>query len=159
MAAAEPTTAEHTTVQAGFEQALAAIDTARTQPRARPAPRGGEGPGHPGPRVGRPGPPPRLPGPGPGPNKSERALRTPVVGRKNYYGSHAEWSAHLAASVWTITATAERHHREPLAYLTSYLDACASAGGKAPEGQALHQFLPWIPGPAGSRDHDPPEII
>ena len=54
-------------------------------------------------------------------NVSERALRTPVVGRKNYYGSHAEWSAHLAARVWTITATAERHHLEPLTYLTDYL--------------------------------------
>jgi hypothetical protein len=31
---------------------------------------------------------------------------TPVVGRKNYYGSHAKWSADLAARVWTITATA-----------------------------------------------------
>jgi transposase len=160
MAAATPATGEYATAQAGFEQALAAIDTARTQPR---------GPGlHPAAKkvlatldrewdgLARHRDFPDLDLDN---NSSERALRTPVVGRKNYYGSHAEWSAHLAARVWTITATAERHHREPLAYLTSYLDACASAGGKAPEGQALHQFLPWIPGPAGSRDHDPPEII
>ena len=160
MAAAEPATGEYATAQAGFEQALAAIDTARTQPR---------GPGlHPAAKkvlatldrewdgLARHRDFPDLDLDN---NSSERALRTPVVGRKNYYGSHAGWSAHLAARVWTITATAERHHREPLAYLTSYLDACASAGGKAPEGQALHQFLPWIPGPAGSRDHDPPEII
>jgi len=33
MAAAEPATEEHATAQAGFEQALAAIDTARTQTR------------------------------------------------------------------------------------------------------------------------------
>jgi hypothetical protein len=91
-------------------------------------------------------------------NSSERALRTPVVGRKNYYGSHAEWSAHLAARVWTITATAERHHLEPLEYLTSYLSACADAGGKAPAGLALDRFLPWLPGAVGSRDHDPPKI-
>ena len=89
-------------------------------------------------------------------NKSERALRTPVAGRKNYYGSHAEWSAHLAARVWTITATAERHHLEPLEYLTSYLSACG--GGKAPAGLALDRFLPWLPGAVGSRDHDPPKI-
>jgi transposase len=160
MAAATPATEEYATAQAGFGQALAAIDTARTQPR---------GPGlHPAAKkvlatldrewdgLARHRDFPNLDLDN---NSSERALRTPVVGRKNYYGSHAEWSAHLAARVWTITATAERHHREPLACLTSYLDACASAGGKAPEGQALHQFLPWIPGPAGSRDHDPPEII
>jgi hypothetical protein len=41
-------------------------------------------------------------------NPAERALRTPVVGRKNYYGSHAKWAAELAARVWTIAATAER---------------------------------------------------
>jgi transposase len=95
-------------------------------------------------------------------NSAERALRTPVIGRKNHYGSHAEWAAHLAAQVWTITATAERNHREPLAYLTEYLNACADAGSQAPEGQALQQFLPWTPDPSdttGSRDHDPHLII
>lgn len=30
-------------------------------------------------------------------NTAERVLRTPVVGRKNFYGSQAEWAAHLAA--------------------------------------------------------------
>lgn len=84
-------------------------------------------------------------------NPAERALRTPVVGRKNYYGSHATWSADLAARVWTITATAERNHREPLAYLTEYLQACATTAGKAPQGQALQRFLPWDSGtPTGS---------
>ena len=78
-------------------------------------------------------------------NPAERALRTPVVGRKNYYGSHATWSAHLAARIWTITATAQRNHREPLALLTEYLTACATAGGTAPQGPALDHFLPWIP--------------
>ena len=80
-------------------------------------------------------------------NKSERALRTPVVGRKNYYGSHAEWSAHLAARVWTMTATAERHHHEPLAYLTGYLSACADAGGKAPQARDCIGSCPGSPAP------------
>lgn len=95
-------------------------------------------------------------------NPAERALRTPVVGRKNYYGSHARWAADLAARVWTITATAERNHREPLAYLTEYLQACATAAGKTPQGQALQQFLPWLPDPGntpGNRDDDPPKAI
>jgi transposase len=92
-------------------------------------------------------------------NAAERALRNPVIGRKNYYGSHAQWAAYLAATVWTITATAERNHREPLTYLNDYLQACALAGGKPPEGQALQRFLPWLPDPGdttGSRDNDPP---
>lgn len=95
-------------------------------------------------------------------NPAERALRTPVVGRKNYYGSHARWAADLAARVWTITTTTERNHREPLAYLTEYLQACATAAGKAPEGQALQRFLPWLPDPGdtpGNRDDDPPKTI
>jgi hypothetical protein len=38
-------------------------------------------------------------------DRAERALRTPVTGRKNFYGSGAEWAARLAADVWTVTAT------------------------------------------------------
>lgn len=149
MAAAEPATVEYATAQAEFERALAAIDTAR---RAHM-----RGPGlHPAAKKvlltldreweglvrHREFPDLDLDN-----NQSERALRTPVLGRKNYYGSHAQWSAHLAARVWTITATAERHHHEPLTYLTDYLNTCAAAGGTAPTGHALHRFLPWIPDP------------
>ncbi len=79
-------------------------------------------------------------------NTSERALRGPVVGRKNYYGSSSVVSAELAGRVWTITATAERAGLNPLTYLRAYLDECARAGGTAPTGQALTRFLPWAAG-------------
>ncbi len=163
MAAAEPATDQYTTAQAQFEQALAAIDTARRDqmrslglhPAAKKVlatlDREWDG-------LARHRDFPDLDLDN---NKSERALRTPVVGRKNYYGSHAEWSAHLAARIWTITATAERHHHEPLTHLTNYLQACATAGGKPPEGPALQPFLPWTPDTTdttGSQDHDPPKI-
>ena len=78
-------------------------------------------------------------------NRAERALRTPVIGRKNFYGSGAEWAAHLAADVWTITATAARHGIEPLGLLTGYLQACAEHGGTTPAGAGLNPFLPWTP--------------
>jgi transposase len=162
MAAAEPGSTEYAAAAAAFEQALAVIDTIRRQQMAGPAL-------HPaaakvlatldrewdGLARHRDFPDAALDN-----NISERALRTPVVGRKNYYGSHAEWSAHLAARVWTITATAERHGLEPLTYLTGYLTACAQAGGKPLDGEDLDRFLPWLPGPppTGSRDHDPPKI-
>jgi transposase len=90
-------------------------------------------------------------------NPAERALRNPVVGRKNYYGAQAEWAAHLAARVWTITATAERNGREPLAFLTDYLDACAAAGGKPPDGTALEQFFAWLPAPGDTADSPDPD--
>ena len=67
-----------------------------------------------------------------------------MIGRKNFYGSGAEWAAHLAADVWTVTATAARHGIEPLGLLTGYLQACAEHGG-APAGADLDPFLPWTP--------------
>jgi len=158
LAAAEPATGEHATATEAFEQALTVIDTTRKQQATGPAL-------HPaaakvlatldrewdGLARHRDFPDLDLDN-----NVSERALRTPVVGRKNYYGSHAEWSAHLAARVWTITATAERHGLEPLTYLTDYLDTCAHNGGKPPDGDALQRFLPWNPDHTSGRDRDPP---
>jgi hypothetical protein len=92
-------------------------------------------------------------------NTSERALRGPVVGRKNYYGSGSVVSAQLAGRVWTITATAARAGLNPLAYLRAYLDECSQAGATAPTGVALTRFLPWAASPddltAWARDPRP----
>jgi len=79
-------------------------------------------------------------------NTAERALRGPVVGRKNYYGSGSVVSAQLASHVFTITATAQRAGLNPLAYLRAYLHECARAGATAPTGEALTRFLPWAAG-------------
>ncbi len=78
-------------------------------------------------------------------NRAERALRTPVIGRKNFYGSGAQWAADLAADIWTITATAAQHGIEPLQLMTGYLQACAYADGTAPAGADLDPYLPWTP--------------
>ena len=165
LAAVSVGTAEHTTAQAAFDTALAAIDTARHDqtrdadlmvPAARKAlenlNREWDG-------LAAHRDFPDLPLDN---NPAERALRTPVVNRKNSYGSHAKWAADLAATVWTIAATAERNHREPLTYLTDYLDACAHNGGTPPEGAALDRFLPWKPdpdNPTGKRDHNPHGVV
>ena len=163
MAAAAPGSAAYTQASVAFEQALQVMDTARKQEAQiyslRPAARkvlatlDREWDGL---AAHRDFPDIDLDN-----NVAERALRTPVVGRKNFYGSQADWAAHLAAGVWSITATAQRNGHEPLAYLTDYLNACAAAGGKAPQGQDLDRFLPWKPDPdnhTGSRDHDPPPL-
>lgn len=76
-------------------------------------------------------------------NGAERALRGPVVGRKNFYGSGSVVSARLAGRIWTITATAERNGLNPLTYLGAYLNQCAHNGGTPPTGAALDRFLPW----------------
>jgi len=74
-------------------------------------------------------------------SESERRLRDPVVGRKNYYGSGAVWSGMLAAMLFTVMQTLLLNQLSPRAWLTAYLQACAEAGGKAP--QSIESFLPW----------------
>ena len=78
-------------------------------------------------------------------NAAERALRTPVIGRKNFYGSGAAWAAELAAGIWTITATAAQNDIEPLHLLAGYLTSCARNGGKPLAAGQLEPFLPWTP--------------
>ncbi len=83
---------------------------------------------------------------------AERALRRPVVTRKNAYGSRTGDAARLAARIWTVTATAEMARLNVLTYLTAYLDACGRNGGKPLTGPDLERFLPWhaAPGDLGA---------
>lgn len=76
-------------------------------------------------------------------NDAERAIRRPVVTRKNAYGSRNDDAALLATRIWTITATAEMAGLNVLTYLTAYLDACGRNGGKPLSGPELEHFLPW----------------
>jgi len=80
-------------------------------------------------------------------NASERALRRPVVTRKNAYGSRTDTAARLAATIWTVTATAEQAGLNVLTYLTAYLDACGHNNGKPLTGPDLQRFLPWTASP------------
>jgi hypothetical protein len=80
-------------------------------------------------------------------NPAEPAIRGPVVARKNAGGSRTEDAAQLAATFWTVTATAETARLNVLTYLTAYLDACGRNGGKPPAGPELDQFLPWKASP------------
>jgi hypothetical protein len=84
-------------------------------------------------------------------NAAERALRRPVVTRKNAYGSRNEDAARRAASVWTVAATAEMAGLNVLTYLTAYLDACGRNGGKPLTGPDLQRFLPWNAAPEDMR--------
>ena len=84
-------------------------------------------------------------------NPAERAIRRPVVTRKNAYGSRNEDAARLAARIWTVTATAEMAGLNVLTYLTAYLDACGRNSGKPPAGPDLERFLPWNAVPADLR--------
>jgi transposase len=74
-------------------------------------------------------------------NLAENTIRTPVNGRKNYYGSGSIWSADLAAMLFSILQTLVLWGINPRHWLTSYLSACADKGGRAP--QDIAPFLPW----------------
>jgi len=74
-------------------------------------------------------------------NESERCLRNPVIGRKNYYGSGSVWSGALTAALFTLFQTLLKNQIDPQKFLMAYFDACAQNGGKPPE--TLDDFLPW----------------
>ena len=74
-------------------------------------------------------------------NSSERRLRGPALGRKNYDGSGALWSGRLAAMLFSILATLQLWKINPRLWLRWFLDSCAAAGGQTP--QDIQPFLPW----------------
>lgn len=74
-------------------------------------------------------------------NLSERKLREPALGRKNYYGCSSLWSGALTASLFTIFQTALVNHIHPKKFLKAYLEACAQNSGSPPDN--IDAFLPW----------------
>jgi transposase len=74
-------------------------------------------------------------------NRSERILRGPALGRKNYYGSGSLWSGRLAAALFSILATLKLWKINPRLWLHWYLQSCAEAGGEAPKD--IEEYLPW----------------
>jgi transposase len=87
-------------------------------------------------------------------NASERLMRGPAVGRKNFYGSAAEWSGRLAAMLFSIFATLKMWNLNPRTWLQAFLEKCAQAGGQVPED--IRPFLPWTlsPDPASTNHVD-----
>jgi len=74
-------------------------------------------------------------------NRAEREQRSPVVGRKNYYGSGSVWSGQLAAMLFSLFQTLLTWKVNPRQWLIAYLEACAQAGGHAPPDAT--GLLPW----------------
>lgn len=74
-------------------------------------------------------------------NPAERALRGPVVGRKNYYGSYSQSSGHFTAKMFTLSETLRLNNIDPQKFLNEYFTACAKNGGKPPPN--AKDFLPW----------------
>jgi transposase len=66
-------------------------------------------------------------------NATERAIRGPVVGRKNHYGSKSRRGTEVASRLYTILETCKLHDVDPAAYLHAAVLA-------ADRGEVL---LPW----------------
>ena len=74
-------------------------------------------------------------------NLAENAVRGPVVGRKNYYGSGSKWSAQFAASMFTVLLTLDQVWGiNARLWMMEFLQACAVGRGAPPD---LSLFLPW----------------
>ncbi len=77
-------------------------------------------------------------------NTGENHLRGPVVGRKNFYGSGADWSGFLAAMAFSLFQTLGLWNINSRLWLTDYLNACAADGGKAPDKHLkASRINPW----------------
>jgi transposase len=74
-------------------------------------------------------------------NASERRIRGPALGRKNYYGSGALWSGRLAATLFSLLATLTLAKINVRTWLTWFLNCCAENGGQVPSD--ITAFLPW----------------
>ena len=74
-------------------------------------------------------------------NTAERRMRNPSMGRKNYYGSGSQWSAELAATLFSLFQTILLWGLNPHHWLYDYLQTCANRGGQVPEN--LDPFIPW----------------
>ena len=66
-------------------------------------------------------------------NATERAIRGPVVGRKNHYGSKSRNGTLVAATFYSLVETAKLHHVNPARYLLEAVRA-------SDRGEIL---LPW----------------
>jgi len=75
-------------------------------------------------------------------NIAERRMRNPGMGRKNYYGSGSQWSAGLAAMMFSLFQTILLWELNPHHWLHDYLDACANNGGQPPSD--IRPFIPWM---------------
>jgi transposase len=75
-------------------------------------------------------------------NLSERTIRGAILGRNNYFGSGAIWSAELAAQLFSIFATLPQWKINRQRWLYEYLTVCAQNGGKPPDD--LTDFIPWL---------------
>ncbi|MDI6733267.1 MAG: hypothetical protein QME16_05040, partial [Planctomycetota bacterium] len=68
--------------------------------------------------------------------------RTPVVGRKNFYGNHSDRSAEATAIFYSVIATCKLHNIEPKKFFKRYLMAYAQTETRILTQDQIESFLP-----------------
>ena len=71
-------------------------------------------------------------------NKAEQSLRSPVVGRKNYYGSGSRKMGNFAVIMFSIIHTLLLWKINPKEWLLWYFSSCLDGTP-----QSIEEFLPW----------------
>jgi len=74
-------------------------------------------------------------------NSGERAIRGPVVGRKNYYGSGSKQSAHFSTMMFTIIHTLLLNKINPRKWLSWFFEECTIKQDSI--FSEISRFLPW----------------
>jgi transposase len=75
-------------------------------------------------------------------NLAERALRTPVVGRKNFYGNHSDRATEATAVFYSILSTCKLHNVHTHKFLKRYLNSYVQTRGSPMPTELLERFLP-----------------
>ena len=75
-------------------------------------------------------------------NLAERELRTPVVGRKNFYGTHSDQATYATAIAYCILSTCKLHEVDLKKFLKRLLTAQLQCGERPMTPEQLETFLP-----------------
>jgi len=74
-------------------------------------------------------------------NRSERAIKPFVIGRKNWLFANTPQGARSSATIYSLVETAKENGLNPLTYLTYLFEQLPNIDAKDP--QALDRLLPW----------------
>jgi transposase len=74
-------------------------------------------------------------------NRSERAIKPFVIGRKNWLFANTPRGARSSATIYSLVETAKENGLNPLTYLTYLFEQLPNINRKDPE--AIDALLPW----------------
>jgi transposase len=89
-------------------------------------------------------------------NLAERELRTPVVGRKNFYGTHSDRATAATAIAYSLLSTCKLHGVDPKKFLRRFLTAQLQCHEMPMPPEQLETFLPHRYAELYSQDLVPP---